>query len=286
MSKRDCSVGRPSTVQDALKILCRQCSEFAWANIMSSASVGSRPSAPNRSHSQRTSSSLSASPSRRSASRRARCGSGPREIRPSGPAGASWKRSAGTARSRGGAGGRAPGSPSAGSTERRSVMRSYNAPSAGAAVPSLPETTQRVPRSTRRTRSRPQLRTMSVALLDHGDIVPVRGMTSARMLPDRSRYRVRTARDGMNPDGSPIVFARRFASAPEARSAVRSAARAGAEAPSRRESRARSSSWRGEDESTKYAAHAATPVTAGRSWRNRASVFPKRKLGSAAQPGR
>ena len=282
MSKRDCSFGRPSTVQDALKILCRQCSEFAWANIMSSASVGSRPSAPNWSHSQRTSSSLSASPSRRSASCRARSGSCPREIRRSGPAGASWKRSAGTARSRGGAGGPAPGSPGAGSTERRSVMRSYNAPSAGAAIPSPPETTQRVPRSTRRTRSRPQLRTMSVALLDHGDIVPARGMTSAQTLPGRSRSRFRPARDGMNSDGSPIVFARRIASAPE----VRSVAGVGAEAPSRRESGASSSSWRGEGASTKYAAHAATPVTAGRSWRNCSSVFPKRKLGSAVQPGR
>ena len=33
----------PSTIQSALKILCRQCSEFACANIMSSTSVGSRP---------------------------------------------------------------------------------------------------------------------------------------------------------------------------------------------------------------------------------------------------
>ncbi len=32
----------PSMIQSALKILCRQCSEFACANIMSSTSVGSR----------------------------------------------------------------------------------------------------------------------------------------------------------------------------------------------------------------------------------------------------
>ena len=33
----------PSMIQSALKILCRQCSEFACANIISSTSVGSRP---------------------------------------------------------------------------------------------------------------------------------------------------------------------------------------------------------------------------------------------------
>ncbi len=32
----------PSMVQRALKILCRQCSELACANIISSTSVGSR----------------------------------------------------------------------------------------------------------------------------------------------------------------------------------------------------------------------------------------------------
>ncbi len=35
--------GTPSMIQSALKILCRQCSEFACANIISSTSVGSRP---------------------------------------------------------------------------------------------------------------------------------------------------------------------------------------------------------------------------------------------------
>ncbi|MEZ4367211.1 MAG: hypothetical protein R2939_13145 [Kofleriaceae bacterium] len=34
----------PSTVNAALKILCRQCSLLAWANIISSTSVGARPS--------------------------------------------------------------------------------------------------------------------------------------------------------------------------------------------------------------------------------------------------
>src|SRR6185503_21031643 len=37
----------PSVIQSALKILCRQCSEFACANIMSSTSVGLRFSAEN-----------------------------------------------------------------------------------------------------------------------------------------------------------------------------------------------------------------------------------------------
>jgi hypothetical protein len=34
----------PSITQSALKILWRQCSELAWANIISSTSVGLRPS--------------------------------------------------------------------------------------------------------------------------------------------------------------------------------------------------------------------------------------------------
>jgi hypothetical protein len=44
-------LGRPSTIQSALKILWRQCSEFACANIVSSTSVGLRPAA--RAHSSR-----------------------------------------------------------------------------------------------------------------------------------------------------------------------------------------------------------------------------------------
>ena len=36
----------PSTMKSALNILCRQCSEFACANIISSTSVGSRPNVP------------------------------------------------------------------------------------------------------------------------------------------------------------------------------------------------------------------------------------------------
>ena len=44
MSNSDLSLRSPSTIQSALKILCRQCSQFACANIISSTSVGSRPS--------------------------------------------------------------------------------------------------------------------------------------------------------------------------------------------------------------------------------------------------
>jgi hypothetical protein len=40
----DCGWRAPSMIQSALKILWRQCSEFACANMVSSASVGSRPS--------------------------------------------------------------------------------------------------------------------------------------------------------------------------------------------------------------------------------------------------
>ncbi len=46
MRNSDCGCGSPSMVQSALKILWRQCSELACANITSSASLGSRPSAP------------------------------------------------------------------------------------------------------------------------------------------------------------------------------------------------------------------------------------------------
>ena len=42
----DCGCGWPSTIICALKILWRQCSLFACANIISSTSVGSRPSPP------------------------------------------------------------------------------------------------------------------------------------------------------------------------------------------------------------------------------------------------
>ena len=45
MAKSDWGCGWPSTIQSALKILWRQCSEFACANMVSSASVGSRPRA-------------------------------------------------------------------------------------------------------------------------------------------------------------------------------------------------------------------------------------------------
>ena len=42
MAKRLLSLAAPSMVQEALNILCRQCSELAWANIINSTSVGSR----------------------------------------------------------------------------------------------------------------------------------------------------------------------------------------------------------------------------------------------------
>ena len=48
MSNSDRPHRTPSTVQEALKILWRQCSEFTCANIISSASVGSRPSSRKR----------------------------------------------------------------------------------------------------------------------------------------------------------------------------------------------------------------------------------------------
>ena len=43
MPNSESGCGSPSTTHDALKILCRQCSEFACANIVSSTSVGFRP---------------------------------------------------------------------------------------------------------------------------------------------------------------------------------------------------------------------------------------------------
>src|SRR5690554_1646274 len=47
IANRDFSWPSPSISQDALKILWRQCSEFAWANIINSTSVGSRSSSVN-----------------------------------------------------------------------------------------------------------------------------------------------------------------------------------------------------------------------------------------------
>jgi hypothetical protein len=46
-SERSCT--SPSTTKSALKILCRQCSLLAWANIISSTSLGLRPSPVNAS---------------------------------------------------------------------------------------------------------------------------------------------------------------------------------------------------------------------------------------------
>jgi hypothetical protein len=43
IAKSDFGAGAPSMIQSALKILWRQCSEFACANIISSTSVASRP---------------------------------------------------------------------------------------------------------------------------------------------------------------------------------------------------------------------------------------------------
>ena len=256
MSKREHPSVRPPTVHVALKILCRQCSEFACANIMSSASVGSRPSAPKRSHSHRTSSLLSASPNRRSASRRARSGSRRKEIRTSGLARVSRKMSAGTASPpaafrRGGSG--------AGSAigRRRSVMRSYSGSSAGPATPSGPNTSQSVPRSTLRTGANPQFPAMSVALLDHGEMVPSRGMT-----------RTRRALAGSGGAWSPecgIVRTDGSSNRPRAVS---------------------SSSSSGTAASTKYADHAERSVIAGCSRRSVASIFSSRNSGSAAGPGR
>src|ERR1700721_208388 len=42
MLNRECGWGSLFMVQFALKILCRQCSEFTWANINNSTSVGFR----------------------------------------------------------------------------------------------------------------------------------------------------------------------------------------------------------------------------------------------------
>jgi len=58
---------------------------------------------------------------------------------------------------------------------------------------SLKRSSTRVPRSTRTTQSNPQLRAMSVALLDHGETVPGLGTTSASRDPAQA--------DGSN--GSP-----------------------------------------------------------------------------------
>ena len=163
--------GWPSMIHDALKILCRQCSEFACANIVNSTSVGLR-----------------------------RCAGevgdqvidlvrGQREAEPA----------FGLLDGRG-ARGRARPPPSAASarrdgTDRRprratastvSVIRSCRSGRMRVDRPA-PSRWKTVPRSMRRTKSRPHSRAMSVALDDHGEIVPNRGVTSTST--DRLRTR-------------------------------------------------------------------------------------------------
>ena len=71
--QRSAAAARRRSIQSALKILCRQCSEFACANIVSSTSVGSRPSARNASR-RGSRSRRARAPGRASRSRaRARC---------------------------------------------------------------------------------------------------------------------------------------------------------------------------------------------------------------------
>ena len=155
----------PSMIQSALKILWRQCSEFACANIMSSTSVGSRP-APR-----------SSSPGSRSRRPTAR---GPARCSPS-PAHR----------------GRAPARPCAtgasapvheqprgvGALEQRGLghaieqRRREPLQLLARERPRGCRCVQTMPRSMRRTASRPHTCAMSVALLDQGEMVPKRGTT-------------------------------------------------------------------------------------------------------------
>ena len=178
ISNRERSCLAPPIVQVALKILWRQCSEFTCANIISSASVGSRPNSRSRSRRWSISAEVKARPREAFASSRAPRGSAPSGI-------VEWE---GGVPSRKIAFSPAPGPASfeknAPAGNAHWVMRSWSRPEPASdrriLQGSPPEWAidHATPRSMRDTLSRPQWRAMSVALLDHGEIVPGRGATT------------------------------------------------------------------------------------------------------------
>ena len=171
IANRLCSCATPSTIQSALKILCRQCSEFACANIVSSTSVGSRPSARKLASRYSISSGTSARPKSALAASSAR--------RPCARSGTVVSGRGGTC-----ANNRAA---SATSSNTASIIRSCTSGSSAARSPAASGAPSRLvtrypmPRSMRVTAVRPQLCAMSVAFDDQGEIVPGRGTTSNRV---------------------------------------------------------------------------------------------------------
>ena len=156
MPKREFGISLPSMMNFAPKILWRQCSLFTCPNMTSSVSVGLRPAAAKLSARYCISGSEMARPSSVFA---ARIASTPCEstsnVRPG--FGGSWSKR------------------SSRFVYTPSVMRSWSAPNADGGTAG--ETAKRMPRSTRAMPFSPQFRKMSVALDDHGEIVPFRGVT-------------------------------------------------------------------------------------------------------------
>ena len=157
MPKSESACGSPSITHDALKILCRQCSELACANIVSSTSVGLRPApaevvdevvdlvgAPGRGRSGALASTIAS----RAAAEDVHLGQ-----RLRGDVAEQLRR------------------PPRGEPSTVSVIRSCRTGRTSARSPS-PSRWNTVPRSMRRTKSRPQWRAMSVAFDDQGEIVP------------------------------------------------------------------------------------------------------------------
>ena len=162
MAKSDSAAGSPSSVQSALKILCRQCSELACANIISSTSVGLRPRRVKFSTRYSSSSSDKARPSSRLARTRASLPSSSTSIIDSGigsPVANTRPRSRGV-------------------SSTVSVMRSCRHRCSAGLSNRVPDSkTYRIPRSTRSISSSPQFCNISVAFDDHGERVPSLGTT-------------------------------------------------------------------------------------------------------------
>ena len=163
----DAPAASPSIRQVALKILWRQCSLLACANIMSSTSVGSRPSR------------LVGGDQVVDLVGRQRQA----EIAVGALEGSAARAPTGTVASGAGRAWSNRRAASSGVSSTTSVMRSWSAAPSAAGSRTSPRTVQATPRSSRRTAASPEIRAMSVAFDDHGEIVPNRGTTQRRSAP-------------------------------------------------------------------------------------------------------
>ena len=168
--KSDCGIGCRSTTQEALKILWRQCSEFACANIVSSTSVGLRP--------------LALEVREEVVDLVRREGEAHRRVRLLDGGAAAGEHVDLRQRLRGDVAEEEVGLVE-GRRERPPSCGRGGGAGRRRASPGSPSRWKAVPRSMRRTRPEsPHWRAMSVALEDQGEIVPGRGVT--RIIRPRS----------------------------------------------------------------------------------------------------